>query len=125
MKSLFTVSLVVLLAGCTTVQFDNGVMPASDDATRVHQWHHSFGYELYEASSPINPNRACSQSWESVSYDNALSQWIATGALFAFFGPSALANGIWMPRLVTIQCNEVSRLHGARPKGAYENANGA
>ena len=104
MKATFCVSMVVLLAGCTTVHFDNGATSASDETTRVYQWHHSFAYELYEASSPINPNDACTQDWETISYDNPLSPWITTGAFFPFSGPSALGNGIWMPRLVTIRC---------------------
>lgn len=104
MKTLLCVLCIGLLAGCSTVQFDNGSDVGSEEVTRVHQWHHSFGYELFEGSAPINPNEACASGWASVSYDNTLMPWFTTGAFLPFFGLGALGNGFWTPRLITFGC---------------------
>ena len=66
MKKLIAVTLFGLVAtGCSTIHFDR-TTPVSGQVTK-QQWHHNFGFALYEGSAPVDAKSICGQqSWTSV-----------------------------------------------------------
>jgi len=105
---LFSVFLIFLVSGCTTIYFDNGPAPIKN--TQTSEWTHSFNYSFLEKDSPINMKQECNnKKWISVKTEFSFFSNLANGAVAilativagAMVGPTP----IWHPKTVKVLCD--------------------
>ncbi|PWU12882.1 MAG: hypothetical protein C5B49_15525 [Bdellovibrio sp.] len=91
-RSLIFFCLLLLTAGCSTVNFIEGSQAKM--TYEQESWHHIGVLRLIEFSTPVNLQAACSNGWSAVR--------TRTGPLQVLVG--LIAGGIYNPEEVSISC---------------------
>ena len=93
-------ALSTLCSGCSTINFDSGRTPTSQE--KHSEWHHTVAFSLLEASNPVDLHDRCAgKNWSTVTTKRTF-----LNALAGSIDSIILGVDVWEPWTVEYVCAE-------------------